>query len=601
MNDALTFRLLAIADPSDLAAAVINEPELLVMQLEDFSRLFYRLRQAELTKPLNKLVAYNIDHLLEDEELRKVYFEFLLARKQRSQVEAVVLHCLRLGVPSVPIYVSLITAIFAAGCYQTVVRVLAAPADLSDELRWLKAQSYQQLGQHRLAIAEIKVLQSQIGFTILTDKALAISLARLREFDEAIVVFERSILQEKLNSISFVQMADLCLMARQLQKARVAIDKAIDLGPLNDQGKVVLARILRLERNHEAAVAICVDVVATSPQEAEAWRILAEHDGNFCRWIDQIPPLLESSLLSDYQTISMKYSLAQLHYRADNEKAAFYAYCDANDAQYASLKQQGIQFSSQQLELKIDAIKALSIPSPTVELSDALPIFVVGVPRSGSSLVAKTLTQSTVILSKGEFEGFHNPINELLSSLVERTVPLNQLDGVIERFDLADVYTVSEGVGPVYVIDKMLNNVFHVGLIKKIFPNAKVIQMRRDAKDVAWSIYRQFFPTGHPYSCRFEDIFSYVRQVDNLMDFWRSVFPVGVVDVSYSQLISDPKNTFGDLFAYLGVAWDNRFLNFHMDAEPSFTFSEAALMKPINGDSLRSWAEYQEYLPHQFK
>lgn len=230
-----------------------------------------------------------------------------------------------------------------------------------------------------------------------------------------------------------------------------------------------------------------------------------------------------------------------------------------------------------------------------------MPVFIVGMLRSGSTLVEQILASHPGVYAAGELEYFRNVSRDLpgrlgggqdypdcLSALdaeTLETVTNGYLEWIRERMGDARRFT-----------DKNPLNFEHLGFIMLAFPNARVIHCRRDPLDVCLSIYFQHFSERHDFAYSFADIAEYHRQYEQLMAHWQSVFPGRIHDVGYEDLVANLEAVSRDMIEYLGLEWDEKCLEFHRTVRPVGTASHWQVRQPLYTRSVGHWRHYEPYL-----
>lgn len=247
------------------------------------------------------------------------------------------------------------------------------------------------------------------------------------------------------------------------------------------------------------------------------------------------------------------------------------------------------------------------------------PIFIVGMPRSGSTLLEQILASHSNIEGLGELMHLDSALLEPLSgagSDVRREEFANGnavdkgglVDAYVRMFHRLDAenfrnagrsYIESTGRRRVtdrpYFSDKTLRNFFYVGLIHLILPNAKIIDARRHPLDCAWSCFRSQFP-GHHYAKRLSDIGQdYVNYV-RLMEHFDTVLPGRVHRVLYEELVSEPNAVLRRLFQYLELPFEDRCLRFHENTRPVLTQSSEQVRLPLYKTGMAQWRPYEAWL-----
>lgn len=230
------------------------------------------------------------------------------------------------------------------------------------------------------------------------------------------------------------------------------------------------------------------------------------------------------------------------------------------------------------------------------------PVFVVGMPRSGSSLIEQIIASHPQAKGAGELGLITDLCTHLPNALgtkLEYPECIIEL-GMESTRQLAAGY-LRELIGAVgdavRITDKALANFLHLGLIALLFPRARVVHCRRDARDVALSNYFQLFAVGHYFSYRLDDFASYYQNYVRLMDHWRNILPLEIHDVVYEELVEDHEGVSRALIEYCGCAWDEACLSFHRTSRPVQTASNWEVRQPLYQRSVGRWRHYEKHLP----
>jgi hypothetical protein len=220
------------------------------------------------------------------------------------------------------------------------------------------------------------------------------------------------------------------------------------------------------------------------------------------------------------------------------------------------------------------------------------PIFIVGMPRSGSTLLDQILGRHPDVTALGE--------TAVLPPLLERDVFADparppDLAGLARQYLKGIRAKGWSGAGR--FVDKTLENFLHVGAIALMFPNATILHAVRDPVDTCLSCYRQLFATGAETLYDLEEIGAEYVAYRRLMDHWREVLPDRVIDVDHEALVADPETQIRWLVTEAcGLAWDDACLSFHEAAGPVRTASAAQVRQPIFTTSLGRWRRYERQL-----
>lgn len=223
------------------------------------------------------------------------------------------------------------------------------------------------------------------------------------------------------------------------------------------------------------------------------------------------------------------------------------------------------------------------------------PIFVLGMPRSGTTLVDRILSSHSEVGSVGESGAFELARERALGADESAMADIRSVDCV--SLGRAFCETVS-GLLPGYshILDKTPANFYNIGWIAAALPDAKIIHLRRDPMDNCYAIYKTLFRFGCPYSYDLEELSAYYLAYLRLMEHWREVLPGRFLDVDYEELVSDQEGVTRRLIAHCGLAWEDACLSFEKNPSPSLTASAAQVRQPIYKSSVQLWRRYKEEL-----
>ena len=233
------------------------------------------------------------------------------------------------------------------------------------------------------------------------------------------------------------------------------------------------------------------------------------------------------------------------------------------------------------------------------------PIFIVGLPRSGSTLVEQILSSHSLVEGTMELPNMMNIARSLGTGVKED----NSYPEVISKLsidqikDLGDQYI--KGTRHLrsnfpYFIDKMPNNFSHIGLISLILPNAKIIDARRNPMDTCFSCYKQLFAHGQVFTYALDDIANYYLNYLKLMDHWDKVLPNKVYRLNYEDLVTNQEEETIKLLRYCELEFEQQCIKFYETERAIKTASSEQVRKPIYSQSLNFWKNYDEFL-HKLK
>lgn len=227
------------------------------------------------------------------------------------------------------------------------------------------------------------------------------------------------------------------------------------------------------------------------------------------------------------------------------------------------------------------------------------PVFIIGMPRSGTSLIEQILACHPDVYGAGELTDITDlknravaqlggPIYANLAALSQEMVDEWSTD-YLRRLDaLSD--------SAVRVTDKMPQNFLHLGLIAQLFPGVRVIHCTRDPRDTCLSIYFQRFNQGHPYAWDLQDMAFYYREYQRLMHHWQGVLEIDMIEVNYETVVGNLEQEARRMVAFLGLEWDERCLHFHESDRMVVTSSYDQVRRPLYNTSVGKWKLYERHL-----
>lgn len=232
---------------------------------------------------------------------------------------------------------------------------------------------------------------------------------------------------------------------------------------------------------------------------------------------------------------------------------------------------------------------------------NAAPIFVVGLPRTGTTLVDRILSSHPEVVSVGERTDFALILKRMAGTPSPLVLDEATLAAAAGGLDLAEagrryLDAVAQLAGEARSLDKMPLNVLYAGLICRALPNARIVCLRRHPMDAGLSNYRQLFATRFPYydyALDLEHTGRYVSEFERLADHWATALPADrYLNVRYEDLVADQEGATRRLLAHCGLAWDPACLAFHENQAPVATPSAVQVRSPIHAGSVGRWKRY---------
>jgi tetratricopeptide (TPR) repeat protein len=381
-------------------------------------------------------------------------------------------------------------------------------------------------------------------------------------------------------------------------KAIENFKKAISCNPSYEKALFNLALVFKDLGNREEFVENIEKALALNPSWGHAHYHLSRVK-NYKKndpQINQIKQALESENLNSIDLIGLNFALSKVYEDLENHKEQFKFLNEAN-----SLRKKELNYSIERDQKLFSRIKEtfnnppFEINYTKLNIKSIKPIFIVGMPRSGTSLVHQILDSHSEVKGLGELNNVNKFVIPLLKSFnKEKAEYFSETQLLTLRKQYLDSLPISE-LNENIVVDKMPLNFRYIGFLLSCLPEAKVIHMNRDPMATCWSIFKYEF-RGNAYSFNQEDIASYFGLYSDLMDFWRGIFPGKIYDLCYEDLTSNQEEETQKLLAHCELDWDEKCLNFHDNKTAVKTTSSMQVRKKMYQGSSEAWKKYQNYL-----
>ena len=228
-------------------------------------------------------------------------------------------------------------------------------------------------------------------------------------------------------------------------------------------------------------------------------------------------------------------------------------------------------------------------------------IFILGMPRSGTSLVEQIITSHSKVFGGGELPQLSKIVkdnlmnNDNLSEDKFKSLFIDEFYAAQLRKDYYD-YLERFNSDKSFITDKAPLNFRWIGLIKILFPNSKIIHCTREPKDNCLSLYKNFFEGGLNFSYNQQELATYYKLYANLMGFWEKLFPDSIFEAKYEKIINNPKNEITNMIQFCDLSWEDNCLNFHKNKTPIKTMSTAQARQPIYKSSLNTYEKFSPFL-----
>jgi len=325
------------------------------------------------------------------------------------------------------------------------------------------------------------------------------------------------------------------------------------------------------------------------------------HRFNDCDYVVQQGEMLlnKTANLASNQRKPLHFSLGRVLDKNKQYKQAFKHYQQANDLEIVTHRAEYESTYTDNIikAYSTDALKHLK----TATLESKTPVFIIGMPRSGTTLVEQILASHSDIHGAGELK----EIGLIEESFIPEKFGYKELHSYAKKLTVEQLNIIAQhyldklatfSTTASRITDKMPQNYLFLGFIAQLFPQAKIVHCKRHPLDTILSIYFQDFSKTHNYSFNLENIAHYYLQYQRIMQHWKNTLSIPILEVPYINMVNDFEKTCRELIDFTGLEWEEQCLHFHETERTVATASFDQVRSPIYKSSLNRWKHYEEFL-----
>ena len=384
------------------------------------------------------------------------------------------------------------------------------------------------------------------------------------------------------------------------EQALQSFRKALDLNPECVPAVAAIASVHEKQRRYAESAAVLepyIDRALVAPAIALAYAEVAPRMDKRDKAIQALRTALNQQNISPIERQEMMFALGKLYDGAGKFDEAFSWFRSANELRQSP-------YDPAIHRRQFDSLKAVfrqGSALPRLTGTGGGMIFVIGMPRSGTSLVEQILASHPEVFGAGELDGIsklasgmagrfstHNGYPECMPELAPQQLQL------LAREYLHTVEKMASGKKR--ITDKMPHNFIHLGLVACLFPEARVVHCLRDPVDTCLSIYFHNFNANHPYASRMESLADYYRDYLALMEYWKSVLDIPIIDIQYEAMVEQQELTSRRLLEFCGLEWNEACLEFHKTDRVVKTPSYNQVNQPVYRGSVQRWKNYEKFV-----
>ncbi len=438
---------------------------------------------------------------------------------------------------------------------------------------------------------------------IMVHAQMAMALAEMERFDEAAAAYVFAAAFAPEDAATHEAMGKIHLHKRDTEEAVKSFRQALAVEPKRVSTLNYLGVAFKTLGRFEEAAACFDQMVEIRPDLAVAYSSLASlgkidaDQPDLQRLLD----MLAQPRLTTANRIAVEFALGKALDKASRFDEAFGHFATGNSIDKQQHASQGEIYNSRLVEIEVDAIIEVFTPEFFRERTgwgdpSEVPVFIVGMPRSGTTLVQQIAASHPQVHGAGELRH----IFDIANSFGETDLKTDALRLDPEKIKAAAGTHLErlKGMDPkaLRIIDKMPDNLHRLGLIKLLFPSARVILCRRDPRDTCLSCFFQWFGEGNLFAFDLASCGHQHLARDRIADHWRQGRPLRMLEMQYEELVADLEGQSRRLIEFLGLPWDPACLEFHRTQTSIQTASFWQVRQPLYQSSVGRWKHYEKHL-----
>jgi tetratricopeptide (TPR) repeat protein len=424
---------------------------------------------------------------------------------------------------------------------------------------------------------------------------LGSALLDLGRTDEAIASFRRAVAIKPDFALAHANLGNALTLGNRPDEADASCRRALELDPRLAAAVVQLGEIAAARGRFDEAEKWLKRAIAIEPDMPEAWAGLArlrKMKVTDTDWLTQAQRIA-GQRLSPRREVPLRYALGKYFDDVGEYEQAFENYRRANDLSNRARPEHELAHLSQGIDRIIRTHTREWLNQPRAGSNpSARPVFIVGMPRSGTTLAEQILASHADVFGAGELDFW--------SKAAAAYGDESGLDEPGEIGKLAEGYLAHlAGLAgdSQRVVDKMPGNFMYLGLIRAALPGAHLIHMRRDPIDTCLSIYFHDFGRAHPYAGDLNDLAAFFAEYSRLMDHWRTSLSQGaLLEVPYEDLVQDQEGWSRKMVEFIGLPWDPNCMEFHRTRRTVSTHSKWQARQKLSNSSVGRWRNYEKFV-----
>ena len=416
---------------------------------------------------------------------------------------------------------------------------------------------------------------------------------KIGSFDDALLNYKNAIRTNQNNLEAYYNLANLLKSLKKYDEANINYKKVISLNPKFTDAYNNIGTIYSILGKFDDARKYYIKSIEINKYFAEPYKNYVqlcktnENDQVF----NNLKEIVNNENLDEEQKEVFFYSISKAYFDIENNDLAFKY---LNSANKLKLNKLNYSFNKEKKEFK--KIKEFFLNKELLNLNSfkgnkVKPIFILGMPRSGTSLIEQIISNHSEVHGAGELDSL--PISVEKSDWINS----NDLEKISNKIRNEYLDRVSLMTKKKYITDKLPGNFKRIGFILNAFPDSKIIHLQRNPMAICWSNYKSNFNSiGMGFTLNQEYTAEYYLLYRDLMKFWKEKYPKKIINVNYEIFVENFETEIKALFTQLNLNWENQLYDFHKNERPVETASLMQVRNKIYKKSSEQWKNYKKYL-----
>lgn len=403
---------------------------------------------------------------------------------------------------------------------------------------------------------------------------------------------------------ALTNLGNLYFELNDYEKSIFYLTKSLEINKKNALAHYNIGLVYQSIGEHKKSISHLKKVLELNPANTNADKLISrmtnykEKDEH----IVEMEEKLNKLRLNDFQKIPLYFSLGKAYEDTKNYQNAFKYIKDGNNTK-KKLLNYSLKNEIKSFEELRNFFEEFNFTFENKFLQEKKLIFIIGLPRSGTSLIEQIISSHSEVYGCGELS--------YISNLVQKNFFTGPSLDIAKLRNLTNIRTKNIGNEYLKLIenfnselnvftDKAPLNFMWIGIIKMLFPTAKIIHCNRNPKDNILSLYKNDFDGRLNFTYDYDDLLEFYSEYRKLMDFWKNKIPEQIYNANYEEIIKNPENKIRDLLKFCDLSFETKCLEFHQNKRPIKTVSSAQARKPIYDSSISSYKNYEEYMKDIF-